>query len=171
GQISKEKNEFFSSLTFNEEILRQYGFIPIRPLGHGSFGSVFLSYNFRENSIIATKIIPSKKFELGEWKSADILWKVDKSCPFLLDYIRHYYQGSQIIILAEFANMKTLNIIAKQPRIALTSNVFRALFKQILVGLQVFHAAGLAHRDIKCDNILLHSPPGSGRVYAKISDF
>ncbi|KAA6367739.1 MAG: hypothetical protein EZS28_036734, partial [Streblomastix strix] len=25
--------------------------------------------------------------------------------------------------------------------------------------------------DIKCNNILLHSPPGSGRVYAKISDF
>ncbi|KAA6396938.1 MAG: hypothetical protein EZS28_007534 [Streblomastix strix] len=35
----------------------------------------------------------------------------------------------------------------------------------------VFHSAGLIHRDIKCDNILLHSPPGSGRVYAKISDF
>jgi serine/threonine protein kinase len=27
------------------------------------------------------------------------------------------------------------------------------------------------YRDIKCDNILLHSPPGSGRVHAKISDF
>ncbi|KAA6374486.1 MAG: hypothetical protein EZS28_029987 [Streblomastix strix] len=25
--------------------------------------------------------------------------------------------------------------------------------------------------DIKCDNILLHSPPGTGRVYVKISDF
>ncbi|KAA6359735.1 MAG: hypothetical protein EZS28_044738, partial [Streblomastix strix] len=25
--------------------------------------------------------------------------------------------------------------------------------------------------DIKCDNILLHCPPGTGRVYAKISDF
>ncbi|KAA6369881.1 MAG: hypothetical protein EZS28_034592 [Streblomastix strix] len=26
-------------------------------------------------------------------------------------------------------------------------------------------------RDIKCDNILLHCPPGTGCVYAKISDF
>ncbi|KAA6394058.1 MAG: hypothetical protein EZS28_010417, partial [Streblomastix strix] len=26
-------------------------------------------------------------------------------------------------------------------------------------------------RDIKCDNILLHCPPGSGRVHVKISDF
>ncbi|KAA6391337.1 MAG: hypothetical protein EZS28_013136 [Streblomastix strix] len=38
-------------------------------------------------------------------------------------------------------------------------------------GMRVFHNTGLVHRDIKCDNILLHSPPGTGRVYAKISDF
>ncbi|KAA6391438.1 MAG: hypothetical protein EZS28_013036 [Streblomastix strix] len=37
--------------------------------------------------------------------------------------------------------------------------------------MRVFHSSGLVHRDIKCDNILLHSPPGSGRVHAKISDF
>ncbi|KAA6370006.1 MAG: hypothetical protein EZS28_034467 [Streblomastix strix] len=38
-------------------------------------------------------------------------------------------------------------------------------------GIRVFQASGFIHRDIKCNNILLHSPPGSGRVYAKISDF
>ncbi|KAA6390958.1 MAG: hypothetical protein EZS28_013516 [Streblomastix strix] len=27
------------------------------------------------------------------------------------------------------------------------------------------------HKDIKCDNILLHCPPGTGLIYAKISDF
>ncbi|KAA6398588.1 MAG: putative AGC family protein kinase [Streblomastix strix] len=174
GKEKSNYQEFIALLEFNQKILRQYGFVPIRPLGHGSFGSVFLSYDFRENQIIATKIIPLKKFDDREWKSVDILWRVGKSCPFILDYIRHYNQGSQIIILTEYANMKTLNIIAKQqkkPPIPLPSYIFRALFKQILVGMQVFHAAGLVHRDIKCDNILLHCPPGSGRVYVKISDF
>ncbi|KAA6383924.1 MAG: hypothetical protein EZS28_020548, partial [Streblomastix strix] len=37
--------------------------------------------------------------------------------------------------------------------------------------MRAFHSTGYIHRDIKCDNILLHSPPGSGRVHAKISDF
>ncbi|KAA6365654.1 MAG: hypothetical protein EZS28_038819 [Streblomastix strix] len=32
-------------------------------------------------------------------------------------------------------------------------------------------AAEIIHKDIKCDNILLHCPPGTGRVYAQISDF
>ncbi|KAA6384829.1 MAG: putative Serine/threonine-protein kinase/endoribonuclease ire-1 [Streblomastix strix] len=71
----------------------------------------------------------------------------------------------------EYANMMTLDIIAKQPNIQLPSCTLRALLKQILEGMRVFHSIGLVHRDIKCDNILLHSPPGSGRVYAKISDF
>ncbi|KAA6387335.1 MAG: putative serine/threonine protein kinase [Streblomastix strix] len=71
----------------------------------------------------------------------------------------------------EYANMMTLKIIAKQSQTYLPSFTLRALMKQILEGMRVFHETGLVHRDIKCDNILLHSPPGSGRVYAKISDF
>ncbi|KAA6362605.1 MAG: hypothetical protein EZS28_041868 [Streblomastix strix] len=71
----------------------------------------------------------------------------------------------------EYANMGTLNIIAKQRQIPIPSYVLRALMKQILGGINIFHDSGLIHRDIKCDNILLHSPHGSGFVHAKISDF
>ncbi|KAA6392838.1 MAG: putative Hsp70 family protein with protein kinase domain [Streblomastix strix] len=67
--------------------------------------------------------------------------------------------------------MLTLSIITKQPQIPFPSYAVRALMKQILEGMRAFHASGFVHRDIKCDNILLHSPPGSGRVYVKISDF
>ncbi|KAA6386136.1 MAG: hypothetical protein EZS28_018338 [Streblomastix strix] len=68
-------------------------------------------------------------------------------------------------------SIKTLNIIAKQPQIPLSSNVLRALMKQILEGMRIFHESGNIHRDIKCDNILLNCPLYSERVYAKISDF
>ncbi|KAA6386433.1 MAG: putative Mitogen-activated protein kinase kinase kinase 1 [Streblomastix strix] len=71
----------------------------------------------------------------------------------------------------EYCNLKTLDIIAQQPQIHLPSYSLRALMKQILEGMRAFHSSGLVHRDIKCDNILLHSPPGSGRVYVKIADF
>ncbi|KAA6379854.1 MAG: putative serine/threonine protein kinase [Streblomastix strix] len=71
----------------------------------------------------------------------------------------------------EYANMMTLDIIAKYPYIPLPTYILRALMKQIFEGMRAFHSSGLVHRDIKCDNILLHSPPGSGRVHAKISDF
>ncbi|KAA6374371.1 MAG: hypothetical protein EZS28_030101 [Streblomastix strix] len=60
----------------------------------------------------------------------------------------------------EYCNMDTLNIIAKQSQISLPSYTLRALMKQILEGMRAFHSTGLVHR-----------PPGSGRVHAKISDF
>ncbi|KAA6377232.1 MAG: putative inositol-requiring enzyme-1, partial [Streblomastix strix] len=66
---------------------------------------------------------------------------------------------------------KTLSCIVEKRDKFLSMCVNRALMKQILEGMRVFHYFGLVHRDIKCDNILLHCPPGSGRVHAKISDF
>ncbi|KAA6379377.1 MAG: hypothetical protein EZS28_025095 [Streblomastix strix] len=67
--------------------------------------------------------------------------------------------------------MITLNIITKQPHVPLPSYTLKALMKQILEGMRVIHATNFIHLDIKCDNILLHSPPGSGCVYVKIADF
>ncbi|KAA6364344.1 MAG: hypothetical protein EZS28_040129, partial [Streblomastix strix] len=43
--------------------------------------------------------------------------------------------------------------------------------KQLLQGLTIMHEKGIIHRDIKGQNILLHSPPGSGRVILKIADY
>ncbi|KAA6363603.1 MAG: putative phosphorylase b kinase gamma catalytic chain, partial [Streblomastix strix] len=71
----------------------------------------------------------------------------------------------------KYANMMTLDIIAKQSDIQLPTYTLRALMKQIFEGIRAFHSSDLVHRDIKCDNILLHSPPGSDRVHIKISDF
>ncbi|KAA6369439.1 MAG: hypothetical protein EZS28_035034 [Streblomastix strix] len=94
-----------------------------------------------------------------------------ENCIFLLNYISNIIAWDYSILSTEYANLKTLDIIAKQRSVHLSMYLFRALAKQILEGMSVFHYSGLIHRDIKCDNILLHSPPGSGRVYAKISDF
>ncbi|KAA6352905.1 MAG: hypothetical protein EZS28_051568, partial [Streblomastix strix] len=38
-------------------------------------------------------------------------------------------------------------------------------------GLRLMHEKGLIHRDIKGENILLHNPPGTEQVIAKIADF
>ncbi|KAA6398946.1 MAG: hypothetical protein EZS28_005528 [Streblomastix strix] len=86
-----------------EITLRNHGYVPIRLLGKGAFGCVYLVYDYRQdfgNFIIAAKLIAPKNFNQREWETSMDLFK-----------------------------------------------------------------------DIKCDNILLHSPPGSGRVYVKISDF
>ncbi|KAA6366243.1 MAG: hypothetical protein EZS28_038230, partial [Streblomastix strix] len=41
--------------------------------------------------------------------------------------------------------MNTMNLFAKQPQISLPSYILRALMKQILEGMRVFHMTGLVH--------------------------
>ncbi|KAA6370852.1 MAG: putative protein kinase [Streblomastix strix] len=153
-----------------EDILRSIMIVPIRPLGHGSFGHVYLTGDIKFG-IITSKIIPRDKFDIREIETAVNLGKLENFSPFILKYLSHIYAGSYSVINSEYCNYQTLNVIAQQSHINLPSYTLRALMKQILEGIRFFHAAGLVHRDIKCDNILLHSPPGSGRVYAKIADF
>ncbi|KAA6399306.1 MAG: putative serine/threonine protein kinase [Streblomastix strix] len=153
-----------------EEILRQSEFVPIRPLGHGAFGSVYEAYG-RYYGIVAVKIIQKENFDVRELEAAEIIHKVAEQCPFIMDYIQQKPNKNYQILISEYSNMNTLNLFAKQPQISLPSQILRTLMKQILEGMRIFHETGLVHRDIKCDNILLHCPSGTGRVYAKISDF
>ncbi|KAA6390299.1 MAG: hypothetical protein EZS28_014175 [Streblomastix strix] len=121
--------------------------------------SVYLCYDLTYG-FVAVKIISKDKFDIMEWDMADILRDKGVFCPFILKYQIYFLEWDS-----------TLDIIAKQPQIPLPSYTFRALMKQILEGIRVFHTTGLIHRDIKCDNILLHRPPGQRYVHAKISDF
>ncbi|KAA6362288.1 MAG: hypothetical protein EZS28_042185, partial [Streblomastix strix] len=78
--------------------------------------------------------------------------------------------GQNAVIILEYANMKNLqNLI--QTNKDLPPSIIRVIMKQLLEGLRLIHEKGLIHRDIKGENILLHSPPNSGKVIVKIADF
>ncbi|KAA6398456.1 MAG: putative serine/threonine-protein kinase ATG1a [Streblomastix strix] len=153
-----------------EEILRQQQLVPIRPLGHGAFGIVYLVYDCKYG-IVANKIIQKKKYDKKEWEAALDIHEKIQSCPFIMNHIHQQDADMCSILVTEYSNMNTLEIIANQPKVSLPISVLRALMKQILEGMRIFHEAGFVHRDIKCDNILLHNPPGSQIIHAKISDF
>ncbi|KAA6388608.1 MAG: hypothetical protein EZS28_015867 [Streblomastix strix] len=153
-----------------DHILRSYQQIPIGYLGKGSYGHVSLSFDL-DRKIIATKVVPGKKFDKKEIDLGIDIWKYGKPCQFVLKTTGYHAFGQFPILQTDYCNMKNLNIIAKQPQIDLPSFALRALMKQTLIGVQFLHAGGLVHQDLKCDNVLLHSPPGSGKVYIKIADF
>ncbi|KAA6390373.1 MAG: putative serine/threonine protein kinase [Streblomastix strix] len=132
--------------------------------------SVYEAYDLTYG-IVAVKIIKKEIFDARELEAAEIIRRKAKDCPFILDHITQINSESYQILINEYANTMTLAIIAEQSDIQLPTYTLRALMKQIFEGMRAFHETGLIHRDIKCDNILLHSPPGTGRVHAKISDF
>ncbi|KAA6384785.1 MAG: putative serine/threonine-protein kinase ATG1a [Streblomastix strix] len=171
GQSSASSDTSQKSVFIDyEEILRQQQLVPIRPLGRGAFGIVYLVYD-RKYGFVANKIILKKKYDKKEWEAAVNIHEKIQSCPFIMNHIHQQDADMCSILVTEYSNMNTLEIIANQPHINLPSCILRVLMKQILEGMRIFHEAGFVHRDIKCDNILLHNPPGSQIIHAKISDF
>lgn len=52
-----------------------------------------------------------------------------------------------------------------------SENEAKKIFKQLLEALIHFHARGIAHRDIKLDNILVSEDPITHEVTPKFIDF
>ncbi|KAA6381153.1 MAG: putative AGC family protein kinase, partial [Streblomastix strix] len=135
------------------------GFQVLKTLGQGGFGRVYLVHH-PELGIIAAKIMDNKDFDQREWDIAGILNK--EACPFIIQNILARKFQTQTVILLEYANMG---------RKVFPLTTIRAILKQILEALRLMHSKGLIHRDIKGGNILLHSPPGTERVFLKLADF
>ncbi|KAA6395878.1 MAG: putative ribosomal protein S6 kinase, partial [Streblomastix strix] len=120
------------------------GFQVLKTLGQGGYGRVYLVHH-PELGIIAAKIMDNKDFNEREWDIAGILNK--EACPFIIQNILARKFQTQTVILLEYANIG------------------------VLEALRLMHSKGLIHRDIKGENILLHCPPGTDRVFLKLADF
>ncbi|KAA6389710.1 MAG: hypothetical protein EZS28_014766 [Streblomastix strix] len=150
------------------QILNQEGFQVFKTLGQGAFGRVFLSYN-KDIGLIAAKVMQSKVFDENEWDAAGRLQQ-GEPIPFIVQFKSAKNFGEYVVILMEFANLKSLDNIIKK-NYALTPGTLRAIARQLFEGLRLIHSRGLVHRDIKGENLMMHCPPGSNRVIVKIADF
>ncbi|KAA6397429.1 MAG: putative AGC family protein kinase [Streblomastix strix] len=140
----------------------------IKTIGQGAFGRVYLSFH-NELGIIAAKVMKLEKFDEREWDAAGKLNQPEFQCPFIMKYLLAKAFETEAVILMEYANAKSLDSIVKDKTKNLSSGTYRALSKQILEGIRLVHAAGLIHRDIKAENILMHSANSITKI--KIADF
>ncbi|KAA6385126.1 MAG: hypothetical protein EZS28_019346 [Streblomastix strix] len=154
-QISRQsQQEIIISV---EEILREQQIVPIRPLGFGSFGIVYLVYDL-DYGIVAAKISVKDEKIQRVWEACVNIQKEIQSCPFILKYLKQLETDKYAILMMEYANLKTLDIIVKCPQIPLPMSTLRAIMKQILEGMQVYHLAGF-----------IHCPPNTGIVHVEIA--
>ncbi|KAA6365825.1 MAG: putative CAMK protein kinase, partial [Streblomastix strix] len=109
--------------------------------------------------LVAAKVMRKELFDAAEWNAANFL-NQGRQIPFV----------AQFIAKREFDELVSLDHIIKR-NYDLSEGTIRVIAKQLFEGLRLIHEKGLVHRDIKGENIMLHSPRGSGRVYVKIGDF
>ncbi|KAL6265401.1 hypothetical protein P5V15_002197 [Pogonomyrmex californicus] len=156
-----------------EAILLTRGYKLQRKLGEGCYAKVYLAdykseHESEKNSILACKIIDTvnapkdfvRKFLPRE---LDILVKLNH--PHVVHVHSIFQRRSKYFIFMRFAeNGDLLDFVLKNG--AVMENQARVWFRQLALGLQYLHEMEIAHRDLKCENILLTS-----NYNVKLADF
>jgi serine/threonine protein kinase len=144
----------------------------IREIGRGCFSRVYeASSNDPENPIVAIKIIHSDSnlsFDKLALQKESFLWS-KLSHPNLLRMFESFDTDDAVLVVTELApGGHLLNYVLKEGRPGLSESVTRSLFKQLVSAVFYLHTvAGVVHRDIKLENILLDE----SKTNIKLSDF
>lgn len=149
----------------NGSTINQYKIISA--IGKGGMGEVFLAQDTKLNRKVALKILPSEFAEdkdrmsrfVREAKSASAL-----NYPNIITINEIDESDGTHFIATEFIEGETLQKHLKDDNFSLKSVLDIAT--QIASALQIAHSAGIIHRDIKPDNVMIRA---DGLV--KILDF
>ena len=151
------------ALPRGELVLDRYR--PLRPLGSGGSGSVWLARDERNGLDVALKIVPR------EGKAADRAEREAEAASRLRHErcLRAYGFGSDsghVYIAYEYVGGRTLREAMRAGELRDAEAVEAAA--QILEGLAHAHSRGIVHRDVKPSNVLL---AGDGEVSVRLLDF
>merc|ERR1719400_271217 len=84
-----------------------------------------------------------------------------------VQFIEHYFESHVSYLVMERCETSMLGLFDRLPKVCEPA-IARTL-TEILQGLVGIHTMGIAHRDIKPDNLLFHGTPRSGVI--KLCDF
>lgn len=148
--------------------LHRYGYILGRTLGSGAYAKVKSAHAIRMNRQVAVKIINRKgapKDLLGKFlpREVDSLRAVNHENVIRLHEV--IFTENQVYLIVEMAeNGDLLEYI--NARKHLHEGVSQRFFTDLTNAMVKCHGAGIVHRDLKCENLLLDS-----HYRIKVSDF
>lgn len=158
----------------NSEInaLEQRGYLIGKKIGQGSYATVhvadYVDQNSNRKMRLACKIFDKEKAPkdfLDKFfpRELDILTKIEN--PHIIQVHSILQRGPRIFIFMRFADNGDLLDYVKRTGIV-PEHQAKLWFRQMVSGLQYLHGKDIAHRDLKCENILL-----SKRFNVKLADF
>lgn len=151
------------ALSSSELILGRYR--PIKPLGGGSSGSVWLARDERNGLDVALKIVP-REGKTGARAEREAGAAAKLRHPRCQRIYSQASDGSHVYIAYEYVAGSTMREVTRNGKLTDAGAVEAAA--QILEGLAHAHGKGIVHRDVKPANVLLEDGP---EISIRLLDF
>lgn len=142
-------------------------YVVIQKLGSGAYGTTYLARNEETQAQYAIKKLPRSRVKREDFfREVGALRTMKSRCvPYVLCYQNAIIKNDAYYLLTEFLEGYTplSDVIADVAKNELTESDrlwLRDVSERLVRGLAVIHEAGVAHRDIKPDNILV-APSGA----------
>jgi serine/threonine protein kinase len=139
----------------------------VEPLGKGGMGEVYRARDTRLDRSVALKVLP-KEFSADPDRKRRFIEEAKAACAVTHPAIAQIYDADEVdgtlFIAMELVEGKTVRSLIRGRELDVLGAVEIAL--QVASGLAKAHEAGIVHRDIKSDNIMVTSDG-----HAKILDF
>ncbi|KAH7435443.1 hypothetical protein KP509_06G065400 [Ceratopteris richardii] len=158
-----------STLEPSSKNLAPRDFLPIRVLGHGDIGTVFLVQLCTNNESYAMKVMQKEVLRRKGVKRAVTERRVLSmlSHPFLPSLHAHFETEKHVFFIIDFCSGGDLNILRqKQPRKRFSESIARFYAAEVVLALEYLHRQGIVYRDLKPENILIQ---GNGHIM--LTDF
>ena len=152
-----------AALSLSELVLGRYR--PLKPLGSGSSGSVWLARDERTGLDVALKIV-AREGRAGERaeREAEAARRLRHAhCQRIYE---HAADSRHVYIVYEYIPGSTLREATRAGRLSDAQSIEAAA--QVLEGLAHAHARGIVHRDVKPANVLLTDAP---EISIRLLDF
>eukprot|EP00775_Hariotina_reticulata_P005914 gene5914-6155_t len=129
------------------------------PLGKGANGSVYKALDMVANELVVVKVI--NKLTCNGYVTSELLNHQLLNHPHVIGFRGVWVSSKSINIVMELADGGTLlEYVNGHTQHKLPEELARYFFQQLMLAVDYCHKKGVANRDIKLDNILLHKVDG-----------
>lgn len=122
----------------------------------------------------SSTVKPFKEAAIQRMLSEEKIHGTAPGFPFIVSFVDHFslvHSNSHVLVMqyCEFGTL--LDFVRYGEHVHISINQLFQFSKDVAMGLAFMHSCGVAHRDLKLENIFLAFDPSVKRVVAKIGDF